>query len=45
LAIAAWTAIAHHQALIHGEVRTLYGRRRSLTNIYSANDALVRSGN
>ncbi len=37
--VAAWTAAVHHRTLIHGEVRTLYGRRRYLPNIHSANDA------
>ena len=39
--VAAWTAAAHQQAANMGEVRTLYGRRRQLPNIYSASDALA----
>jgi DNA polymerase-1 len=34
--IVAWIAEVHQQALNYGEVRTLYGRRRYLPNIYSA---------
>jgi DNA polymerase-1 len=34
--IAAWIAEVHQQALNNGEVRTLFGRRRYLPNIYSA---------
>ena len=37
----AWTAAVHEQARNSGEVRTLYGRRRQLPNIYSASDALA----
>ena len=39
--VAAWTAAAHQQAANMGEVRTFYGRRRQLPNIYSASDALA----
>ncbi len=39
--VAAWIASVHQQASNVGEVRTLYGRRRSLPNIYSANEALA----
>ncbi len=39
--IATWIAGVHQQAPNIGEVRTLYGRRRSLPNIYSASDALA----
>ena len=34
---AAWIAHVHQQAYINGEVRTLFGRRRQLPNIRSAN--------
>lgn len=34
--VAAWIAATHQHAAIFGEVRTLYGRRRSLPNNYSA---------
>jgi len=34
--VTAWVAEVHQQALNTGEVRTLYGRRRYLPNIYSA---------
>ncbi|MGO9111697.1 MAG: DNA polymerase A family protein [Thermoguttaceae bacterium] len=34
--VAAWVAEVHQQAANMGEVRTLYGRRRYLPNIYSA---------
>jgi DNA polymerase I-like protein with 3'-5' exonuclease and polymerase domains len=34
--VTAWIADVHQQAAINGEVRTLYGRRRYLSNIYSA---------
>ena len=34
--IAAWITEVHQQALNNGEIRTLYGRRRYLPNIYSA---------
>ena len=37
----AWIAAVHEQARNSGEVRTLYGRRRQLPNIYSASDALA----
>ncbi len=37
----AWIAAVHEQARNVGEVRTLYGRRRQLPNIYSASDALA----
>ncbi len=37
--VAAWIARVHEQALKYGEVRTLYGRRRYLPNIYSASAA------
>ena len=36
--IAPWTESVHQQALANGEVRTLYGRRRFLPNMYSAFD-------
>ena len=39
--VAAWIAAVHEQARNSGEVRTLYGRRRQLPNIYSASDALA----
>ena len=39
--VTAWIASVHQQASNVGEVRTLYGRRRPLPNIYSANDALA----
>jgi DNA polymerase-1 len=39
--ITARIAAVHQQASNVGEVRTLYGRRRSLPNIYSANEALA----
>ena len=39
--VTAWIASVHQQASNVGEVRTLYGRRRSLPNIYSANEALA----
>jgi DNA polymerase I-like protein with 3'-5' exonuclease and polymerase domains len=39
--VAAWIAAMHAQAGNVGEVRTLYGRRRCLPNIYSANEALA----
>ena len=39
--VAAWNAAVHEQARNNGEVRTLYGRRRYLPNIYSANEALA----
>ncbi len=34
--VARWIAAVHQQAANNGEVRTLYGRRRQLPNIYSA---------
>jgi DNA polymerase I len=34
--VTAWIAAVHQQTAITGEVRTLYGRRRYLPNIYSA---------
>ena len=37
----AWIAAVHEQARNSGEVRTLYGRRRQLPNIYSASDAMA----
>ena len=37
--VAAWIADVHQQARNNGEVRTLYGRRRYLPNIYSASPA------
>ena len=39
--VVAWIAAVHEQARNSGEVRTLYGRRRQLPNIYSASDALA----
>jgi len=39
--VAAWTTAVHEQARNTGEVRTMYGRRRQLPNIYSASDALA----
>jgi DNA polymerase-1 len=39
--VAAWIAAVHAQAGNVGEVRTLYGRRRYLPNIHSANDTLA----
>ena len=39
--VAEWIAEVHQQAANIGEVRTLFGRRRSFPNIYSANDALT----
>ena len=39
--VVAWIASVHQQAYNVGEVRTFYGRRRSLPNIYSASDALA----
>ena len=40
LGVTEWIAQVHQQAANIGEVRTLFGRRRSFPNIYSANDAL-----
>lgn len=37
--VATWIAAMHQQAANIGEVRTLYGRRRFLPKIYSANSA------
>ena len=37
--VAAWVARVHEQAHNNGEVRTLFGRRRYLPNIYSASPA------
>jgi len=37
--VTAWIAATHQQARNSGEVRTLYGRRRYLPNIYSASPA------
>jgi len=37
--VTAWIAAVHQQAANTGEVRTLYGRRRYLPNIYSASPA------
>ena len=39
--VTAWIASVHEQAHNSGEVRTLYGRRRQLPDIYSASDALA----
>jgi DNA polymerase-1 len=39
--VTAWIAAVHEHARNSGEVRTLYGRRRQLPNIYSASDALA----
>jgi DNA polymerase-1 len=39
--VTAWIAAVHEQARNSGEIRTLYGRRRQLPNIYSASDALA----
>ena len=39
--VTAWIAAVHQQTANMGEVRTLYGRRRYLPNIYTACDALV----
>jgi DNA polymerase-1 len=39
--VAAWIAQVHERAGNAGEVRTLYGRRRYLPNIYAACDALA----
>ncbi len=39
--VAAWIASVHQQAYNRGEVRTLYGRRRQLPNIYSASEPLA----
>jgi len=39
--IAAWITEVHQQALNNGEIRTLYGRRRYLLNIFSASPADV----
>jgi DNA polymerase-1 len=39
--VAAWIADVHQQASNTGEVRTLFGRRRYLPDIYSASEALA----